>query len=106
MSFGPISLLVPRFKSFDPPQANLRFMTHKKYKIRREIPQRGTTRSERSMTNASLLIIHQGALGDVVLTFPAIIALRQKFSRIDILCQGQLGNLAVKLGLIDKKYPL
>ena len=58
------------------------------------------------MTNASLLIIHQGALGDVVLTFPAIIALRQKFSRIDILCQGQLGNLAVKLGLIDKKYPL
>jgi ADP-heptose:LPS heptosyltransferase len=58
------------------------------------------------MTNASLLIIHQGALGDVVLTFPAIIALRQKFCRIDILCQGQLGNLAVKLGLIDKSYPL
>jgi len=58
------------------------------------------------MKNASLLIIHQGALGDVVLTFPAIMALRQKFCRIDILCQGQLGNLAVKLGLIDKSYPL
>ena len=58
------------------------------------------------MTNASLLIIHQGALGDVVLTFTAIIALRQKFRRIDILCQGQLGHLAVKLGLIDKRYPL
>ena len=99
-------MLVLRFKSFDPPQADLRFMTHKKYKIRREIPQRGKTHSERSMTNASLLIIHQGALGDVVLTFPAIIALRQKFGRIDILCQGQLGNLAVKLGLIDKRYPL
>jgi hypothetical protein len=25
MSFGRISLLVPRFKSFDPPQADLRF---------------------------------------------------------------------------------
>jgi ADP-heptose:LPS heptosyltransferase len=58
------------------------------------------------MTNAGLLIIHQGALGDVVLTFPAIIALRQKFGRIDIFCQGQLGNLAVKLELIDKRYPL
>jgi len=122
MSFGPLSLLVPHFKSFDPPAANLRFTTHKeskirrgipqrgtthkKSKIRREIPQRGTTRSEHSMKNASLLIIHQGALGDVVLTFPAIMALRQKFSRIDILCQSQLGNLAVKLGLIDKSYPL
>jgi heptosyltransferase-3 len=125
MSFGlpPFSAgLGPRFKSFDPPAADLRFrthknnkirwevpqrgMTHRKSKIRREIPQRGATRSERSMTNASLLIIHQGALGDVVLTFPAIMALRQKFSRIDILCQSQLGNLAVKLGLIDKSYPL
>lgn len=58
------------------------------------------------MANSRLLIIHQGALGDVVLTFPAIIALRQKFSRIDILCQGQLGKLAARLELVDKKYPL
>jgi ADP-heptose:LPS heptosyltransferase len=58
------------------------------------------------MTDTGLLIIHQGALGDVVLTFPAIIALRQKFDAIDIICQGQIGKLAVKLGLTDKEYPL
>ena len=58
------------------------------------------------MTNSSLLIIHQGALGDVVMTFPAIIALRKKFGHIDILCQGRLGKLAAGLGLVDKTYPL
>ena len=58
------------------------------------------------MTDSSLLIIHQGALGDVVMTFPALIALRKKFGRIDILCQGQLGKLAAGLGLVDKAYPL
>jgi ADP-heptose:LPS heptosyltransferase len=58
------------------------------------------------MTETNLLIIHQGALGDVVLTFPAIIALRKGFGRIDILCQGQIGRLAAGLGLVDKVYPL
>jgi ADP-heptose:LPS heptosyltransferase len=58
------------------------------------------------MKDTSLLIIHQGALGDVVMIFPAIIALRKKFGRIDILCQGQLGELAARLGLVDKAYPL
>ena len=51
-------------------------------------------------------MIHQGALGDVILTFPAILALHQKFDRIDLLCQDQIGKLAVKLGLIDEGYPL
>ncbi|MBW2479833.1 MAG: glycosyltransferase family 9 protein [Deltaproteobacteria bacterium] len=58
------------------------------------------------MANSNLLIIHQGALGDVVLTFPAIIALRQKFRCIDLICQGQLGKLASHLGLVEKSYPL
>ncbi len=58
------------------------------------------------MTNTSLLMIHQGALGDVILTFAAIMALQEKFDRIDILCQGQIGKLAAKLGLVDKGYPL
>jgi ADP-heptose:LPS heptosyltransferase len=40
------------------------------------------------------------------MTFPAIIALRKKFGRIDIICQGQLGKLAARLGLVDKAYPL
>jgi len=58
------------------------------------------------MTDSSLLIIHQGALGDVVMTFPAIIALRKKFGRLDIICQDQVGKLAARLGLVDKGYPL
>ena len=58
------------------------------------------------MTESSLLIIHQGALGDVVLTFPAIIGLRKKFSRIDVLSQRQPGKLAAHLGLVEKWYPL
>jgi hypothetical protein len=58
------------------------------------------------MTYSSLLIIHQGALGDVVLTFPAIIGLRKKFSRVDVLCQSQLGKLAAVLGLAEKWYSL
>jgi heptosyltransferase-3 len=58
------------------------------------------------MTDSSLLIIHQGALGDLVMTFPAIITLRKKFGRIDILCQGQLGKLAARLKLVEKAYPL
>ncbi len=58
------------------------------------------------MPNIRLLIIHQGALGDVVLTFAAIIALRKQFDAIHIICQGQIGKLATKLGLVDKNYAL
>ena len=58
------------------------------------------------MTNIRLLIIHQGALGDVVLSFTAIIALHKQFGRIDILCQGQIGELAARLELADKAYAL
>jgi ADP-heptose:LPS heptosyltransferase len=58
------------------------------------------------VTPKHLLIIHQGALGDFVLTFPAIIRLKRCFERIDVLCQGRLGRLAQKLGLVDKWMPL
>ncbi|MCP4108292.1 MAG: glycosyltransferase family 9 protein [Desulfobacteraceae bacterium] len=54
----------------------------------------------------NLLIIHQGALGDFVLTAPAILKLKKKFSRTDALCQGKLGNMAVFLNIIDKFFPL
>ncbi len=57
-------------------------------------------------TSKNLLIIHQGALGDFVLTFPAILKLRKKFIQIDALCQGKLGNMAVALNIIDKFFPL
>jgi ADP-heptose:LPS heptosyltransferase len=58
------------------------------------------------MTNIRLLIIHQGALGDVVLSFAAIIALRKQFGSMGILCQGQIGKLAARLGLVDTAYAL
>jgi ADP-heptose:LPS heptosyltransferase len=55
---------------------------------------------------ASLLIIHQGALGDFILTFPAIASLQRYYQRIDVLCQSQLGRLAAELGLAQNWYPL
>ena len=58
------------------------------------------------MVPQSLLIIHQGALGDFILTFPAIIRLHKYFKIIDVLCQNRLGKLANSLGLIDKWHPL
>ena len=53
-----------------------------------------------------LLIIHQGALGDFVAIFPAIDLLSDRFDRVDVVCQGQLGRLAQHLGLATRGYPL
>ena len=58
------------------------------------------------MPSANLLIVHQGALGDFVLTFPAIIRLQECFARIDVLCQSRLGRLAKALGIVENWYPL
>jgi ADP-heptose:LPS heptosyltransferase len=58
------------------------------------------------MITQKLLIIHQGALGDVVAIFPAIIRLKRHFDSIDVLCQSQLGKLAKTLDLVDKWFPL
>ena len=49
-----------------------------------------------------LLIIHHGALGDVVATFPAIIRLKQFFSQIDLLCQQKIGKLANECYVVDR----
>lgn len=56
--------------------------------------------------NKNLLIIHQGALGDFVLTFPAILRLHRHYEDIDVLCQSGLGKLAKSLGIVEKWYPL
>jgi hypothetical protein len=48
MSFGPISLLEPRFKS-STYNSMLRFTTHKDYKIRREAPRSGEARPRRDL---------------------------------------------------------
>ena len=57
------------------------------------------------MPEKNLLIIHQGALGDFILTFPAISRLRKYFKPIDVLCQSQLGKLAGTLGLTENWFP-
>lgn len=53
-----------------------------------------------------LLIIHQGAIGDIVSIFPAIIRLKEKFRRIDAICKKSIGELASSLKLTDKFYPV
>ena len=58
------------------------------------------------MPNSKLLIIHQGALGDFVLIFPAIVRLHNYYGSIDVLCQSGLGKLAKSLGLVENWYPL
>ena len=58
------------------------------------------------MVEKKLLIIHQGALGDFIMTFPVIVGLRKIYSQIDTLCQKKLGDLARALNLIQKSYPL
>ncbi len=56
--------------------------------------------------NEKLLIIHQGAIGDIVSIFPAIIRLKEKFCRIDAICKKSIGELACSLKLIEIFYPV
>jgi len=58
------------------------------------------------MSENRLLIIHQGALGDFVVTFPILKALRTTIPRIDGICRSSFGRLAVDLGVLDTSYPL
>ncbi len=54
----------------------------------------------------SLLIVHQGALGDFIVTFPVLKALRVSFSRVDAICRASFGQLAVEVGVLDRHHPL
>lgn len=56
------------------------------------------------MVEKKLLIFHQGALGDFVLTFPALLRLKKHFTPIDAVCKPQLGELAKGLGLIENWF--
>jgi heptosyltransferase-3 len=58
------------------------------------------------MPDTNLLIIHQGAIGDFILTFPAVIRLQAYYRSIDVLCQSDLGKLAKALGLAENWLPL
>lgn len=49
-----------------------------------------------------ILIIHQGALGDVILSFPALMALKQKrAAALSLLASRQAGRIACELGVVD-----
>ncbi|CAG0957366.1 hypothetical protein ANRL2_00582 [Anaerolineae bacterium] len=54
----------------------------------------------------SLLIVHQGALGDLVCIFPIIAVLRHHFRPTAMLCQGHLGKLAAAERLVDAWFPV
>lgn len=51
-------------------------------------------------------MIHQGALGDVVAAFPALLKLKAAFGPIDIICQNNIGSLVRQLGIADNYFPL
>jgi ADP-heptose:LPS heptosyltransferase len=53
-----------------------------------------------------MLIFHQGALGDFIVTFPILQALKTVYSRIDGICRTSFGHLAVDLGVLDAFHPL
>ncbi len=54
-----------------------------------------------------ILVIHQGALGDLVLNFPALESLKQeKKAFVAILCSSQLGRIAHELNVVDAYFSL
>jgi ADP-heptose:LPS heptosyltransferase len=54
----------------------------------------------------ALLIVHQGAMGDLVCVFPVITALRRRFHPIGLMCQGHMGRLAAAEGLVEAWFPI
>lgn len=58
------------------------------------------------MTNNHILVIHHGALGDIVSTFPAFIKLKKLYDHTAIICQGNIGQLAAELDVVDRFFPL
>lgn len=49
-----------------------------------------------------LLVVHLGALGDFVVTFPALIRLGKRFAHVDVVARGGHGALACALGLASR----
>jgi heptosyltransferase-3 len=58
------------------------------------------------MTKSCILVIHHGALGDVVCTFPALLRLKKLYGSITIICQSSIGQLAQEFDIADKWFPL
>jgi ADP-heptose:LPS heptosyltransferase len=58
------------------------------------------------MAGTAVLVIHPGALGDVVLGFSALERLSQRFEAVDLLCQEQIGRAAMRLRLVRRSFPI
>lgn len=58
------------------------------------------------MTEKKLLVFHQGALGDLVVAFPSIRNLRNRFSLIHGICRSSLGKLACRAGIFDRAFSI
>ena len=58
------------------------------------------------MIKNRILVIHHGALGDVVATFPALLRLKKLYGSLSIICQGSIGQLAQEFNIADKWFPL
>jgi heptosyltransferase-3 len=58
------------------------------------------------MTEDHILVIHFGALGDVVATFPALLRLKEVYGSISMVCQSNIGSLARYLDIADHWFPL
>ena len=58
------------------------------------------------MAKSRILVIHHGALGDVVATFPALLRLKKLYGTLSIICQGSIGQLAQEFNIADKWFPL
>ncbi len=58
------------------------------------------------MSVKKLLIIHPGALGDVVTSFTSLMLLRETYSHIDMVCRQSIGRLAASLKVIKQGFNL
>jgi len=53
-----------------------------------------------------VLVIHQGALGDFILTFPALERLNHDIGPVDVLCRSGFGRVACRLNLAERYHSL
>lgn len=58
------------------------------------------------MIKDSIIVIHQGALGDFILMLPSILILRNNYKEIDLFCPRQHGILAKHLKIIDRSFSI
>jgi len=58
------------------------------------------------MTINHILVIHHGALGDIVTTFSALIKLKKLNYHTAIVCQSNIGQLVAELQVVDRFFPL